>query len=115
MSFNDIDRKRIEKTVDAFVQRHRPPMHIRSKLDLGFRFQGQSVEIFEIRPVWRFPDEKVEYPVAKAVFVKSRKTWKVYWQRADLKWHAYAPVPEVGSVEEFLGLVGEDDHACFFG
>ena len=53
MALNDVERKRIEKTVDAFVQKHRPAPHIRPELDIGFRVSGQSVEIFEIRPRWR--------------------------------------------------------------
>ena len=47
---NDIERKRIEKAVSAFVEKRRPPAHIRPKLDFGFRVSDQSVELFEIRP-----------------------------------------------------------------
>jgi hypothetical protein len=39
----------------------------------------------------------------------------VFWQRRDLKWHAYEPRPEVSSIDEFVLLVAEDAHACFFG
>jgi len=47
---NDIERKRIEKVVDALVQKRRPLVHIRPELDIGFRVADQSVEIFGIRP-----------------------------------------------------------------
>lgn len=47
--------------------------------------------------------------------MKSRDTWLVYWQRADLKWHKYDPMPEVGTVDRFLRLVDNDEYACFFG
>jgi hypothetical protein len=43
------------------------------------------------------------------------KTWNVFWQRADLKWRRYEPEPEVGSLDEFLQLVDDDAHACFWG
>ena len=115
MAFNDIDRKRAERLVGAFVEKRRPPPHIRPQLDLGFRVQGQSVEIFEIRPGWRVREEKMEHPVARTTFIKTQKIWKIYWQRADLKWHTYSPAPEVDSLEEFLSLVEKDEHACFFG
>lgn len=115
MALNDIERKRIEKTVEAFIQQHRPPPHIRPELDLGFRVSGQSVEIFEISPVWDRPHEKMEHPVAKATFVRNQKVWKIYWQRADLKWHGYQPLPEVARLEEFLAAVAEDEYACFWG
>ena len=88
---------------------------MRSKVDIGFRITKQSVEIFEIRPAFKSPKEKVELPVAKATYVRARSVWKVYWHRADLKWHSYPPIPEVKSIEDFVKLVEQDDHACFWG
>jgi hypothetical protein len=116
MAFSELEAARLKKIVHSFVEKHRPAPHIRPKLDLGFRLTGQSVEIFEVRPRWRGePGETMEHAVAKATYNKARALWKVFWQRADLKWHAYPPAPHVGSVEKFLALVAEDKHACFFG
>lgn len=115
MAFDDIQRKRVENTVSAFVERRRPPLDIRDQLDLGFALAGPSVEIFEIRPRWNTPGEKVRTPVAKATWVQSRNEWRAYWMRADGKWHPYAPRPAVDSLDDFLTLVEEDAHACFFG
>ena len=116
MALAEIELARVHRAMDSLMQRRRPPAHIRPDLDLGFRVTGQSIEIVEIRPAWRGPtDEKHESPVAKATYVRSRRVWRVFWQRRDLKWHSYDPTPEVKSVEEFASLVGEDAHACFFG
>lgn len=96
--------------------KRRPPPNIRPELDLGYRISGQSVEIFEVRPVWRgAPGETMEHPVAKTTFVRTRGIWKVFWLRRDLKWHGYGPEPEVESIDEFCRVVGEDAYACFFG
>lgn len=115
MSFSEFEKKKYEKVLGEFIKKHRPPAHIRNEVDLSFRLKGQSVEIFEIRPMWRNPQEKVEEPVAKATYVKTQKIWKIYWQRADLKWHRYEPDPEVNSLEEFLRVVEADEYACFLG
>ncbi len=115
MALSEFETKKIEKEVGAFVEKRRPPPHVRSELDLGFRIKGQSVEIFETRSLWNNPEEKIEGPVAKATYVKRYQVWKVFWQRADLKWHRYDPNPEVETLEEFLGLVDRDEYACFFG
>ena len=112
---NEIEKKRVESKVAAFVRKHRPPESLRDKLDFGFRFDGRYVELFEIRPGWRDRAEKVEEAVAKARYLKSRDVWLVYWQRADFKWHKYGPMPEVDRVEDFLALVDEDAYQCFFG
>lgn len=115
MAFSELEHKRIEKALDRFVQAHRPPPHIRNEIDLCFRLQNQSVELFEVRPAWDNPSQKMESPVAKATYVKVQNIWKVYWMRADLKWHGYQPAPEVDTLDAFFALVAEDKHACFFG
>jgi hypothetical protein len=115
MTLSEFETKRCEKLVAEFVEKRRPPPHIRAELDLAFRISGQSIEIFELRPYWMDKSRIQEHPVAKATYNKSKLNWKVFWQRADLKWHRYQPSPEVASVEEFLEVVQEDDHGCFFG
>ena len=57
----------------------------------------------------------IEEMIAKTTFVRRAKTWKVFWRRADLKWHQYDPVPELRSLDEFLELVEDDEHGCFWG
>ena len=115
MTLTEFELKRIQKLVGQYVEKKRPPAKIRNKVDLSFRIEGQSVEIFEIRPLWNNPKEKIEEPVAKATYVQSRNLWKVYWQRADLKWHRYDPDPEVDSIDDFIKIVERDEYACFFG
>lgn len=115
MTLNDIERKRIENVVGAYIQKRRPAPHIRPELDLGLRVKGQSVEIFEVRALWKEPDKKMEHPVAKATFIRSTALWKIFWMRADLKWHGYEPLPMVGSIEKFPAAVEEDKYACFWG
>ena len=116
MALSELETRRIAKTVEAFIEQRRPAPHIRPRLDLCFRIVGQSVEIFEVRPRRTDgPGEWIENNVAKATFIRSKNIWKVYWQRADLKWHRYPEAPEVGSINQFLALVAEDKYACFFG
>ena len=115
MALSEFERKRVEKLADAFVERRRPPVHMRNELDLGYRVCGQSVELFEIRRLWNDPSERIEEPVAKATYVKKTNTWRVYWQRSDLKWHRYDPDPEVATLEDFLRVVDEDEFAAFWG
>ncbi len=115
MALNDLERKRVEKAVGAFVEKCRPAPHIRPKLDFGFRVSGQSVELFEIRPQWDRPEVKRESSFAKATFVRTQGIWRVYWKRVDLKWHRYKPESEVAAIEDFLAVVQKDQFRCFFG
>jgi len=115
MAFSEFETKRIHKIIERYVEKNRPPENLREEVDLSFRITGQSVEIFEIRPLWNDPKENIEEPIAKATYVKSRNLWKVFWQRADLKWHRYEPEPEVDSIEDFIEIVENDNYDCFFG
>ena len=115
MAISELEKKRWEKELEKFLEWRRPPVHIRDQLDIGYRIENQSVELFEIRPVWKSPSEKSELPIAKATYIKKNNNWKVYWQRRDLKWHSYEPTVETDTLEEFLELVNEDKYACFFG
>jgi Protein of unknown function (DUF3024) len=115
VTLSEFEIKRCEKLVAEFIQRCRPPPHLRKEVDLAFRINGQSVEIFEIRAHWTGRGKPIEHRIAKARFNKSKRNWKILWQRADLKWHSYEPHPEVDVLEDFLRIVEKDDYACFFG
>jgi len=115
MALKELERKKIEAEVGRFVESKRPPENVRDQVDLGFRIENQSVVLFEIRPRWDKPEEKMESSVAKATYSKVQQVWKVYWMRADLKWHRYDPIPEVDQLGELLLLVDKDEHACFWG
>jgi hypothetical protein len=115
MALSEFEIKRCEKLIGQYVEKRRPPAYIRNELDLDFRIKGQSVEIFEISPAWREPGVKIESPVAKSTYIKTKQIWKIYWQRADLKWHRYDPDPEVKTIEQFLEVVEQDEYGCFYG
>ncbi len=115
MPFSEFEIKRLQKIVGRYIEKKRPPEDIRDEVDLSCRIEGQSVEILEIRQLWNNPDEKIEKPVAKATYVKSRKLWRIFWQRADLKWHRYDPEPEVDTIDDFIDIVERDEFASFFG
>lgn len=115
MALNEIEIARVRRVANQFLERRRPSPSVRSQVDLAFRIEGQSVIIFEIRPAWDDPTKTTEPMIAKVTFVRSRSIWKIFWQRADLKWHSYEPLAEVLSVEEFFAEVDADPHACFWG
>ncbi len=115
MPVTDIERKRWEQALEAFIERRRPPLHLRKEVDMGFRITGQCVELFELRPDWRTRKTMQERPFARATYVRIRNLWRVYWMRRDLKWHRYPPHPEVRTIERFLLIVDRDEHSCFFG
>lgn len=115
MTLSEFEIKRYEKIVGQYIEKRRPPMEVRDQVDLAFRIEKQSVVIFEIREVWNDRERKNEIPIAKATYVKKTNSWKIYWQRADMKWHRYEPTPETKKIDEFLAVLEKDEHCCFWG
>ena len=115
MALSEFELRRCERDLARFMERRRPPEHIREQLDIGWRIESQSVQIFCIRPDWHDSTLTRETPVAKATFVRTQNHWRVFWMRRDLKWHGYEPHQVVRSLEHFLQIVDRDEHCCFFG
>lgn len=113
MAFTHEEEQKIRKSLDTYIERIRPPVQIRDKVDIAYTLEGQCVEIFEIRQTM---DKKtIQSPVAKTIFSRTTNMWKIFWQRSDLKWHGYEPKKEVSSIDKFIKIVEEDKLCCFWG
>ena len=114
MALSELELKRCEKDIAAFLERRRPLPHLRDEFDIGYRIDGHQVVIFEVRPKLNEQTVKLELPIAKASFVRTKGRWRVFWMRQPLKWQSYAPKAEVKTLKEFLDTVDRDEHFCFF-
>jgi ABC-type transporter MlaC component len=104
-----------EKQIQKFIERKRPSVEIRDKVDLSYSFDQQTLDIFEIRPRYDDSKTKIHSPIARAKFVKARNTWKIYWMRASGKWELYDIEREVETLADFFKIVEEDSYGCFWG
>ena len=93
--------------------RKRSPVRLKDKLRLEYSVKAHDVVIYERRPRWDDPTEWRNSPVAKIKLIRSAGKWRLYWMRADLKWHEY---PGLSSSDQIGDLVREisDPLACFF-
>jgi len=114
MPLDEFNQALVEVKVSDFIESRRPEPNIRHKLDLGFRVEDQSVYIYEIRPHWK-TGEVQHLDVAKTTYVKSQAIWKIFWMRSNGKWVVYDPCPSVKVIDDWVNLVDEDQHGCFWG
>jgi hypothetical protein len=91
----------IIEIMENYISRVRPPQEIRHKIDLGYEIENQSIILNEIRPSWDDPNLIRSFGYAKATFVHGKDIWKIYWKRADNKWHLYKPLPGVNLLKVF--------------
>lgn len=57
MAFMKEELDQYRKTINTYIEKRRPPEHLRNQVDLSFRIQNQSVEIFEVRPRFNDPQK----------------------------------------------------------
>lgn len=105
----------IIEIMESFLIKIRPSEEIKSKLDINYKVEDQSVILFEIRPDWKNSQEKREYNIAKATFVKKENQWKIFSFMSDLKWQSYKPKEKVNNLKEFVKIVEEDKLGSFWG
>ncbi|MFT6181356.1 MAG: hypothetical protein ACI9NQ_001900 [Paracoccaceae bacterium] len=116
MAFTEQETSEHLKTLeDHFWTHRRPPLHLRDKIREGQRIEDQSIELFLVRPIFNHPEKFVEGAIAKITYVQSKEHWKIFWKRADGKWHTYPPKPTAPSLEKALATVHDDPNGCFFG
>ena len=60
MAFTEFELKRYDKIVKGYIDKHRPPVHIRNQVDLAYRIKDYTIEIFEIRSKYDNSKEKFE-------------------------------------------------------
>lgn len=114
MAFAELELGRIDRYVGEFCRRKSPP-HLRDRVRIEFRVARHDVLVFETRPAFRDPSHWVEHGVAKLRFVRAAGEWRLFWQRASLKWQSYEPLASSRDIKELLVEIDRDPHGCFFG
>jgi hypothetical protein len=114
MAFTELELAQIKRTVGGLCNRRIPPER-KAQLSLDYRIAGHDVIILERRPRWDGSPGFAEEAAAKLKFTRRTGTWRLLWQRADMKWHAYTPDSPCVSLEDFVDEIDVDPYGCFFG
>ena len=80
-------------------------------LPLNIVKQKQSYVVGHKRKHFKSDDEFID-EVCKLTFVKVSGLWKLYWKRADLKWHL---CETYDNLESAANEINQDPRGCFFG
>jgi len=81
------------------------------KLPLQIIKEKQSYIVGHRRKRWKTEEEFLE-EACKLTYVQKRSIWKLYWKRADLRWHLYK---ECRQLDDLLEEVRTDPKGCFWG
>ena len=114
MSFNELELKRIDRTVGELCRRKTRPQYA-DQLRFECEIRGHTVSIWEVRPPWDGVGDWTRMGVARFRFFRSRGKWLLYWMRRDLKWHRYDPAEPTPDLAALVAIVEADQYGAFFG
>ncbi|WP_041531413.1 DUF3024 domain-containing protein [Syntrophotalea carbinolica] len=114
VELSEFEVKRIEKLFGDFCDK-RVPGHWRDKIRVEFRVRGDSVELFESRPLHNDPDSWISTRIAR--FKKSARNglWNLYCAGRDAQWQRYAASTPQRDIEALLRIVEQDTIGAFWG
>lgn len=103
------------EVMEEWLNRKRPSEEMRPKLDYTYLLERNTFILCEIRPNYRTGKDWRKLPFAKIHYLKSKKVYKIYWQRASGKWLAYDDPSETESLRSAIKTIDDDMYGCFYG
>ena len=97
------------------VREDKVPLHVRDKVKLCHRTEGNSIILFEFRKSLMKADHWHEVPIAKFKYIQSRGCWQLFWMTRALEWRRYNELPEAATFKELFQEVEADPLCCFWG
>ncbi|OBU07098.1 DUF3024 domain-containing protein [Morganella psychrotolerans] len=113
MAFNDIEVAQIKQCMNYFMEKYRPPKHIRDEHDLQYRIEDDSVVIFDVRQL-AWSSGTVEEMLAKITINRVSNSWSLFWSTENNEWRHY-DAKMIGSFSDAIKIIDEDATHRFFG
>jgi len=114
VAISEFEIFKVEKVAKKFCEnknKHFP----REQLYIDYRMEDQILYFLEVRPKWDDSTKNTEILVAKFMYIKKDKMWKLYWPRQNSKWKKYEPDGINQHLEPLFKVLSEDLKGCFWG
>ena len=89
------------------------PLHVRDKVQMSFRIEGNVVTLFEKRVAFQDRSRWIDIDIARFRYIKVRKEWELYWHDSHSRWHVYDRIRPNPSIEPLLAEVDQDPTGNF--
>lgn len=114
MPISETEKNSASWLLSQFCETRIPP-HVRDQIELGFRFEGNVVYLFERRPNWRGSGEWTSMDIARFRYFVGRGEWVLYWSDRNQIWHRYDLIGDWLPFRRLLKEVDEDPTCIFWG
>lgn len=101
----------IAKTIEEMFP---VPEHVADKVRHVVEKVKGGYILIEMRSPWDGSSGQwTKAPVAKIVYHKPSKNWRIYWMRASGRWERYPS--KVKTLRGILKVIDKDEYGCFWG
>jgi len=107
-------RFQLRNTFQTFCD-SRVPESARDQLSLEFNITGAKILLFEVRPQFQKPDNRIRIPVAQFRFDPTDGIWSLFCRDRNEKWHLYEPLASSENIGELISEVDKDRTGIFWG
>ena len=114
MAFNELELKRIDRTVGELCRRCSPPEHA-DEVRTVYEVEGHSVSVYEERPPWDGDGEWTRLGVARFRCFRSRGEWQLTGCAVTCAGTATSPTRCRPISPPLVALVEADKYGAFFG
>ncbi len=114
MPLPESEKEWVTAVLDRYCDEKTPP-HIRRQVCLKYRFDGNAVVLYEERPQFDRPSQRIELKVARFRYFVGRRDWVLYWRDRNSRWHRYELVPPSKHFQDLLREVDDDPTCIFWG
>ena len=93
------------------------PPSFERQVRLGFRIEGRTVTLFELKPIFatRAPMALRQLPVARFVYQPRDALWHFHYRDLDERWRRYRPLRQARDFLRLLREVDADPLGLFWG
>ena len=114
MAIPDTTSLIIESTLISYIE-GKIPAHVRDKVRLSYRFRGNTITLFEHRPVFNKQGKWTDSPVAQFRYNPGGNKWTLYCADRNSRWHRYDDLEPAEDFDVLLQEVDEDPTGIFWG
>ena len=113
MPLPELQLRDVEKHLDAYC--NTVPEHARCQLRMGYVIKGNTVILYEERPLFRDKAQWRAFEVAQFRYIRTVDRWRLFYKDQHSKWHIYGGVEDAERFEDLLKEVVEDPTCIFWG
>jgi len=114
MAIPELTYRRAERLLGQLIDERVPPS-VRDKVRMSIVTRGNSITLFEHRPVYFDPDRWTDSNIAQFRYDPASERWTLYCSDRNGRWHRYTRRTPSSDIAVLVREVDKDPTGIFWG